>query len=205
VRRPASLIALIALIATVALAAAGCGSGAAATPEADAGRTPVASNVLVERLDALDGAVSRWESAADLGTAWSAAETARNLVVGPDGPDYGDADGDGAIGGATDIGLLPGLGGEPGAASEAAGACVVRDVLGGDWSDPVERWAMLAAAIDAWRPTDNTFPSLPSHPQRVVGWATLALAADNLDTALEYAGHARLHVDISTRAGGDCR
>ncbi len=200
-RRPGPHIALAAI---VALVLGGCGSGAPATPEVDTGRSPAANAVLDERLDALDDAVSRWEAAADLGTARAAAETARNLVVGSAGPDYGDADGDGTIGGATDIGLLPGLGGEPGAATEADGDCVVRDVLGGDWSDPADRWAILAAAIDAWRPTNNTFPSLPSHPQRVVGWATLALAADDLDTALEYAGHARLHVDISTRAAADC-
>jgi hypothetical protein len=62
----------------------------------------------------------------------------------------------------------------------------------------------LADAIAAWSPASNTFPSLPSHPQRIVGWATLALGADDLPTALEVGGHARLHIDIASRAVTDC-
>jgi hypothetical protein len=58
----------------------------------------------------------------------------------------------------------------------------------------------MLTAIDAWRPDNNTMPTLPSHPMRVVGWATFALDSDSLDEAHEYAGHAKLHVDISVRA-----
>lgn len=41
------------------------------------------------------------------------AETAANLVVGPNGPGYGDRDGDGEVGGSTSRGVLPGIDGSP--------------------------------------------------------------------------------------------
>jgi hypothetical protein len=66
------------------------------------------------------------------------------------------------------------------------------------------RWATAQDVYDAWTPTDNTMPTLPSHPQRVVGWATLTLATDSLDVAHEYAGHAQLHVDASRSALEAC-
>lgn len=203
----------IALVTLVAVAMTGCGPAPemaiapgpdGASPSAIPAGAP-AFSVLEDRMAAIDEAVSRWEVAPDLAAAMAAAEEARNLVVGPGGPGYGDADGDGIASGATTAGLLPGLDGRPGLATEADGACVERDVLGGSWSDPAVRWAILAEAIDAWTPSNNTFPSLPSHPQRVVGWASLALGADDLETALEYAGHARLHVDISMAAVTACR
>jgi hypothetical protein len=80
---------------------------------------------------------------------------------------------------------------------------VRRDVLGGDWDDPAARWAMLSEAIAQWAPDHNTFPSLPSHPMRIVGWATLAQSA-TFDNAIEYAGHAKLHVDVSRDALDHC-
>lgn len=165
---------------------------------------PQPAHSLDQRLAAIDAAVADWRGAPDLATARRNAEAARNLIVGPSGPFYGDADGDGGIAGASSIGLLPGLGGEPGLASAAPSACVTRDLLGGDWSDPARRWQTLRVAIANWRPGNNTFPKLPSHAQRIVGWATLALAAKDLATAREYAGHARIHVDVSTRAARAC-
>ncbi|WP_156163690.1 hypothetical protein [Demequina subtropica] len=183
------------LVAVTALTVAGC----AGTPASELG--PEVS----ERLDALDAAVADWADASSLEEAQGAAETARNLVVGPDGPLYGDADGDGAIGGESAQGLLPGLDGSPGLAVEPAlNACVERDVLGGSWEQPQQRWDEALAAIDAWAPGNNTFPSLPSHPQRTVGWATLTLATEDLDEALEYAGHARLHVDVTRASFEEC-
>ncbi|WP_156159084.1 hypothetical protein [Demequina gelatinilytica] len=182
-------------LATLALVLAGCAgsSESALTPEVAA------------RLDALDAAVEAWSSATSVGDAHQAAEEARNLVVGPAGPLYGDADRDGLIEGETGQGLLPGLDGSPGIVAEpAANACVERDVLGGSWEQPEARWDEALAAIDAWEPEGNTFPSLPSHPQRTVGWASLTLATDDLDTAVEYAGHARLHVDVTRAAFDDC-
>jgi hypothetical protein len=176
---------------------AACGAGSASPTSVD---TPA----LEGRLVAIDDAVNRWQAATDLASAHHAAEEARNLIVGPDGPGYGDADADGTVKGASDVGLLPGLGGEPGLATADAGTCVERDVLGGSWADPARRWAILATAIDDWSATNNTFPSLPSHPQRIVGWATLALATDDLATALEYAGHAHLHIDVAMRAATAC-
>ena len=190
---------------SIILLVAGCGPGGPASPgAAEPSSAAISSGALADRLAAIDDAVNRWRGAPDLATAQRAAEAARNLVVGPAGPHYGDADGDGTTQGASEIGLLPGLGGEAALATEAAGACVVRDVLGGSWADPVERWAILDRAIAGWSETDNTFPSLPSHPQRIVGWATLALAADDVATAREYGGHAHLHIDIATQAVSAC-
>jgi hypothetical protein len=193
-------------MALVAVLVVGCGSpgpspGTASPPGSIAPPDP---GLLQERLIVIDGAVERWQSATDLATAHRAAEEARNLVVGPRGPSYGDADGDGTVGGASAIGLLPGVGGEPGLATAAAGPCVERDVLGGSWADPAARWSMLETAIAAWAPSNNTFPALASHPQRIVGWASLALAAADVPTALEYGGHARLHIDVALRAVNDC-
>lgn len=159
---------------------------------------------LTARLAAIEQAVQSWRSADTLAEAQRFAERARNLVVGPDGPYYGDADGDGTVEGASDEGLLPGLTGEPGIAQSASGTCIERDVLGGSWDDAAGRWATLDTAITAWAPNNNTFPALPSHPQRIVGWASLTLATDSLDTAREYAGHAQLHVDVSKAAVAGC-
>ena len=164
---------------------------------------------LTERLNVLATHVESWRKAPSLAEAQRAAEAAANHVVGPNGPGFGDRDGDGEVRGPTDGGILPGLGGAPaGFALEAvdAGApdCVARDILGGAWDDPARRWADLDNAIANWKPTRNTFPSLASHAQRVVGWATLTLATDSLEEAKTYAGHAELHVAISLRALEEC-
>ena len=155
-----------------------------------------------ERMGTIDDAVAVWRTAPTLAAAKEAAEAAANLVVGPAGPGYGDRDGDGVVGGATDAGVLPGVDGTPpGFAIPLAGnACIDADVLGGSWDDPEARWGEMLDAIDAWRPSNNTMPTLTSHPMRVVGWATFTLGTDSLDEAHEYAGHAKLHVDISVRA-----
>ncbi|MEO5781599.1 MAG: hypothetical protein ABIO34_06745 [Arthrobacter oryzae] len=176
------------------------GSPSAETPPAEPAATRTAA-----RLAQIEAAVIAWQNAPDLESARSAAEAARNLIVGAAGPYYGDADGSGSIDGAGPVGLLPGRKGEPALADDADGACVVRDVLGGSWADPAARWAGLDAKIEAWTPANNQFPTLPSHPQRIVGWATLALRAGTLSEAVEYAGHARLHSDISLQAVTDCR
>ena len=156
----------------------------------------------VERMVAVDDAVAAWRVAPTVAAAQEAAEAAANLVVGPNGPGYGDRDGDGVVSGATDAGVLPGLDGTPSglAIPLAANACITADVLGGSWDDPEARWGEMLAAIDAWSPGNNTMPSLASHPMRVVGWATFTLESASLDEAHEYAGHAKLHVDISVRA-----
>ncbi|WP_062386779.1 hypothetical protein [Demequina iriomotensis] len=169
------------------------------------GPTPTVPTDVSARLDAVDAAVDDWSAASSLAAAHEAAERARNLVVGPAGPLYGDADGDGTLAGEASEGLLPGLDGSPGIAEPAVNACVDRDVLGGSWVDPRARWQEATEAIDAWSPTSNTFPALPSHPQRVVGWATLTLESDDPDEAHEYAGHARLHVDVTRAAFEACR
>ncbi|WP_156163773.1 hypothetical protein [Demequina maris] len=153
----------------------------------------------------LETAVQEWSDAGTIEEAHAAAEASRNLVMGPGGPLYGDADGDGVIAGESELGLLPGDAGEPGLVHDpAVNPCVERDVLGGSWERPQARWAEVIDAIGAWTETNNTFPSLASHPQRVVGWATLTLATDDLDTALEYAGHAQLHVDVTRAAYESC-
>jgi len=190
---------LVALTIAVPLLAGACSSS-------DAVGTPGSTDLaLTERVDAVAAAVDDWQDAATLAQAKADAEAALNLIVGPDGPGYGDSDGDGVIQGETDMGLLPGSLGEAGIAqSEPTNSCVQADVLGGSWEDPADRWATAQAVYDAWTPSDNTMPSLPSHPQRIVGWATLTLATDSLDEALEYAGHAQIHVDASRVAVEAC-
>ena len=68
---------------------------------------------------------------------------------------------------------------------------------GGTLVDPRVRDRHVAAS-------NNTFPALPSHPQRLVGWATLTLATEDLATAREYGGHAHLHIDTAIRALTGC-
>lgn len=173
-------------------------SPAAAIRKSGASETP--AGVLELRLAAIHGAVRRWRQASDLRVAHAAAEEARNLIVGAAGPYYGDSDRDGSVAGASSSGLLPGRLGEAGLAQPGDGACVVRDILGGSWEQPARRWSILETAIEAWSPSRNTFPSLPSHPQRIIGWATLTLSSRQLATAREYGEHARLHIDISRAA-----
>ena len=155
-----------------------------------------------ERMAVIDDAVTVWRTAPTLAVAQEAAEEVANLIVGPNGPGYGDRDGDGVVSGPTDAGVLPGVTGTPAghAVPLAANSCVAADVLGGSWDNPEARWGEMLGAIDAWRPGNNTMPTLASHPMRVVGWATFTLDSDSLDEAHEYAGHANLHVEISIRA-----
>jgi hypothetical protein len=179
--------------------------GACGTATDQTTTAPTATEVQ-SRLDAISGFVTTWQQAGDLASATTAAEAAANLVVGPNGPGYGDRNGDGEISGATDTGLLPGTDGTPrGLVLDAIGdaACVHQDVLGGSWDDPEARWNELATAIGDWAPDNNTFPSLASHPMRLVGWATLTQTA-TLDKAHEYAGHAALHVSVAEQALAGC-
>ncbi|MCB0877382.1 MAG: hypothetical protein KDC46_00170 [Thermoleophilia bacterium] len=196
-------------VAACVLAAAGCGddSGRDDATSSDAASSSTtttpdtrAVQPVAERLSAIQDAVNAWRDSSSVAVAKAAAETARNLVVGPDGPDYGDSDGDDTVSGATKTGLLPGMGGEPGIADALAGSCADRDVLGGSWDDPKQRWQDVAERIDDYSASNNRFPELPSHPQRIVGWATLTLRSNDLDTMHEYAGHAQLHVDTARDA-----
>lgn len=177
----------------------------AAMPSSPAAVKPAeATPSAAERMTAIATEVAAWRRAPDLATAKRHAEAARNLIVGPNGPNYGDSDGDGTVAGASRVGLLPGLAGGPALAIPAANACVTRDLLGGSWDDAARRWQILQAKIDTWRPGNNTFPTLPSHAQRIVGWATLTLASSDLATAHDFAGHAQIHVDVSRRALIEC-
>ena len=160
---------------------------------------------LVARVDAIDAAIAEWRGARTLAAAKVGAEKARNLVTGPAGPAYGDLDGDGTIGGEVEAGLLPGLGGKAGLASARPNPCMIADVLGGNFSQAAARWATMDRAIANWRADKNTFPSLPSHPQRIVGWATLTLQRANLAQAKSYAGHAQLHADKTRAAITQCK
>lgn len=191
----------VALLAC-ALVLAGCASSG---QEGDRG--PI--DRLGERLTVVQAHVEEWRTAGTLTDARRAAEAAANHIVGPTGPGFGDRDGDGTVRGPGDAGVLPGSEGWPlgfavEAARDGAPECVVRDVLGGSWEDAPARWNALAVAIDTWTEERNTFPSLPSHAQRVVGWAALALEADTLQEARDHAGHAALHAGISLRAVTDC-
>ena len=193
------------LVALIVLGLVACGSSGGDV--ADPITTSPAEAALAGQLDELGAAVDTWRTADSIAVARVAAETAANLVVGPNGPGYGDRNDDGTVSGETDAGILPGLDGTPDgvATALATNACVESDVLGGSWDDPAGRWAEMEQAIDTWRPDSNTMPSLASHPMRVVGWGTFTLdtdpaAPDALDLAHEYAGHAALHVVISADA-----
>lgn len=180
--------------------ATGCGSDsptATEPPTSDAG-----IGAYTARLDDLEAAVSSWAEADTIEVAHRGAEAAANLIVGPDGPGYGDRDGDGEVSGAASEGLLPGSSGMPVGVALPLGAraCVDRDVLGGSWQDPARRWAEMISAIDAWRRESNTMPTLQSHPMRVVGWASFALATESLGEAREYSSHARIHTGIARTA-----
>lgn len=161
-----------------------------------------AAALLAVRIDAIDTAVKVWRAASSVEEAQAAAETAANLIVGPNGPGYGDRDADGVVGGGSVTGLLPGLDGTPTGVAIAVGAneCVVRDILGGGWTDPGGRWDEMETAIDRWRRDRNTMPSLASHPMRVVGWASFSMESDSLIEIRGYAGHADIHVRISLSA-----
>lgn len=188
---------LIAVPLTLSLAACSGNDGGDSDP------TPTATTPIIRgQIMAIDRAVTAWRQASSIDEAHASAEAAANLVVGPRGPGYGDRDGNGVIDGETEAGLLPGLEGSPTGLANALddNECIVADVLGGAWEVPADRWNTMLAAIDEWRPRNNTMPTLPSHPMRVVGWATFTLASDSLEDAHEYAGHARLHVDISLAA-----
>ena len=198
---------LVTAVVAVAFVVSAC-SGASTTADIDTTGPPSTvvdeqrGPLLIERLGAIDEAVATWRNAATMGEAHAAAEAAANLVVGPNGPGYGDRNGDGVVNGENAAGLLPGLDGTPTglAILLASNECVTADVLGGDWADPGERWDEMLNTIDEWRPDHNTMPLLASHPMRIVGWSTFTLGSDSLDLANEYAGHAKLHIDISLRA-----
>ena len=193
------------LVATAAIVSASC-SGTSETDEDPESLleqdVEIAAVSLSDRVDTIDDAVDVWRNATSVASAHSAAESALNLVVGPNGPGYGDRDGNGVVSGATEVGLLPGLDGTPTGLAMllSPSECVARDILGGTWTEPGDEWNRMLTAIDEWRPDNNTMPTLPSHPMRVVGWATFTLASTSLDDAHEYAGHANLHVNITRRA-----
>jgi len=190
------------VLALVGSACGAGGSGSASDPSSG-GAAPSAAN---ERLELIAEAVDAWAKSESLEEARAFAETAANLVVGPGGLGYGDRDGNGVVAGDTEAGFLPGPNGQPaGVVLDTLGSapCVERDVLGGSWEDPTNRWLILSQAIEEWAPRNNTFPSLPSHPMRVVGWATLTQSG-TFEEAIEYSGHADLHVDISRNAMAEC-
>jgi hypothetical protein len=201
-----NLVVVASLAIASLLIGAGCGGGSKGSgdPSVTARPPSSAATAVAARLDAMEAALDRWAAAPTIGAAHAAAENARNLVTGPSAFGAGDLDGDGTVAGRVSEGLLPGLDRSPGLAGRLPAACVAADVLGGDWRDPAARWATLRTAVDEWRPDNNTFPSLPSHPQRFVGWATLTLATGDLDVAHEYAGHARLHLDVTRAAVAAC-
>lgn len=178
-----------------ACASAGEEGGSASGPADD-------ETALADRLTQIEDAVETWIASSTITEAHAAAEAAANLVVGPNGPGYGDRDGDGAIRGDTDLGLLPGLDGTPDgiAFTAAANPCVEGDVLGGSWDDPAAAWEQMLVAVDEWEPANNTMPTLASHPMRIVGWSTFTIESDSLDDAHEYGGHAQLHVAVSMSA-----
>lgn len=132
--------------------------------------------VVAARARAADvqAALDRWRDAEDLPSAHHPAEEVSNLITGPAVDLYGDADGDGSVQGAVELGLLPGQAGK-GSLSLPLRGCAGPDLLGGSWDEPAARWLDLADKIAAWTPDNNPFPDLESHAQRTIGWAQLTL------------------------------
>lgn len=192
-----------AMAVTLAIAGASCGPDVADRPSSAAPTSRVTAPDAVERTREIDELVVAWGAATSLAAAQADAEGVRNLVTGDGTLGAGDLDDDGRAR-RVPVGLMPSATGTPGLASRRPNACVERDVLGGDWTRSRARWDELARRIADWTPENNTFPALPSHPQRVVGWASLTLATDSLDDAHEYAGHAKLHVDVTLDALTAC-
>ncbi len=192
---------LFAVVVAALLVAGGCGGDDSAFDDLPSA-TADAESDLRGRLDELQRAVTDWTGASTIEEAHAAAETAANLVVGPNGPGFGDRDGNGSVEGETAVGLLSGFDDTPTgiAAAAASSECLGRDVLGSTAGDANAGWSEMEAAIEAWRPNNNTMPSLASHPMRIVGWATFTQASTSLEEAHEYAGHAQLHVDVALAA-----
>ncbi len=174
---------------------------AACSSSTDAPPTRPDAAPVLERVEQVQQQVDLWRDASTLDGAQAAAAQARLLITGPDVAGLASPAG---IRADVDEGLLPDDSDGPGLASSVAD-CAGPDLLGGSWDDQAQRWTILRTAIDEWGPDNNTFPSLPSHPQRVVGWATLTLGTTSLDRAHEYSGHAQLHVDAARDALADCR
>lgn len=153
-----------------------------------------AIGVTDQRLDELQSQVNVWADGDDFATVRASSGRVLALVTGIGSPRVGGAGAGGTETGALSQGLLPG---EDGTASiaEALENCAGPDLFGGSWENPAERWATFDEVFARWSPTDNTFPTLPSHAQRIVGWAMLAAESDDLDDALTYASHAQIHVD----------
>ena len=196
--RPSPFHANCAAILVTTLVLAACGSES--SPDEDLQeKSEIAFR---EQMTTIDDAVTTWRNAESIEDAHAAAESAANLIVGPNGPGYGDRNGDGTIDGDNAVGVLSGLDGTPiGIAQKLVpDECIDNDVLGGSWSDPPAEWDKMIVAIDEWRPDHNTMPTLDSHPMRVVGWATFTLGTGSLEDAHEYAGHAKLHVDVTLDA-----
>ncbi|MCX6397320.1 MAG: hypothetical protein NTV23_12585 [Propionibacteriales bacterium] len=185
----------LALCAVLLAWVAGCGGRDATEPGA--------VTAAQARIDEVSAATERWAAAVSLREARLAAEEVANLISGPEVPEYGDTDRDGRVAGARDQGLLPGEGAGAGLGLALAG-CAGAPLLGGSWAEPQERWDELRDRIAQWRPDNNTFPSLESEALRVVGWARLTLRTSSLAEALEYSGHARVHVDATSDAIREC-
>jgi hypothetical protein len=188
-----------AAMAAAILVLAACGSDSSSDDEDIQEQSEIAYR---EQMTTIDDAVAAWRNSLFIDDAYVEAETAANLIVGPNGPDYGDRNGDGTIDGETEAGILSGLDGTPVGIAETLepNECIDRDVLGGSWTDPAAEWDKMIVAIDEWQPDNNTMPTLDSHPMRIVGWATFTLETDSLGDAHEYADHAKSHVDVSLDA-----
>ena len=187
-RAAASITGALVIVAITWLA--GCGATTAAKPTATTPTPTPAQRDALSRADAIAGAVRHWARATTIAGAHAAAAQARALVTGPNVSAFPSTRSN------VTVGLLPSDDGAPGLATPVATGCVVVSVLGGSWTQPRKRWSDLAERIKRWRPDHNTFPQLPSHAQRVVGWATLTLDTGALSEAIEYAGHATGHAGV---------
>lgn len=169
VDRKRRVVASAAIVALLALITA-CGATNSSPITASSSLSPGATDsALVDRTDDIEAAIESWRGASTIADAHAAAEQARNLVVGPNGPEYADADGNGRIDGGSQIGMLAGLAGEVGLAqTPPVNACVTADVLADAWDDPQARWGQALNAVHDWSAINQHVPVAGKPPAKGV-------------------------------------
>ncbi len=192
---------------------AACGESDAASVAVTATAAPTVDD-LRDRLHEIHGAMGDLEQAEDVGDARAAAERVVNLIAGLDGRHAGDLNGDGTSSDLHDVGVFP-----PDSEDEVVLglALVVHDALGtneavkaaisgviaGDrsaWSAPERRYDEVDRAVEVTSGGQNAVRTMDGHLMRAMAWALLAAATDDIDAAREFAGHGRLHTQLSLDA-----
>ena len=162
--------------------------------------------LLVDRLDGADQTMHELKRVQSVEDGHAMATTVLDLLTGPTGRHAG----------ATTLapGVFPG---DVAASNEDPGLALaiydaveqedvrrqISDVILGDvgsWRSPAARWDEIDAVVAAWRPDENTLPSLDGHLMRVVGWSLLTLRSNSATDVRSYARHGVIHTGLSLMA-----